>query len=83
MGEGLSIGALIYGDIWPFPTKIINELGSLAKKIIDIEQNATGQLESLINEKTDIKCTHRILKYDGRPLNADEIIEKLKDGILR
>lgn len=80
--EGISIGALIYGDIWPFPIKKINELGVNAKKIIDIEQNATGQLESIINEKTDIKCTHRILKYDGRPLNADEIVERLKESIL-
>lgn len=75
--QGKSFGALIYGDIWPFPAKKLNEIGRTAKRIIDIEQNATGQLESLINEKTDIKCTHRILKYDGRPLNADEIIERL------
>ncbi len=74
---GKSYGALIYGDIWPFPTKLINKFGPKAKNIIHIEQNATGQLESLINEKTNIKCTHRILKYDGRPINADEIIEKL------
>ena len=80
--EGISVGALIYGDIWPFPTKKINDLGKNAKKIIDIEQNATGQLESIINEKTDIKCTHRILKYDGRPFNADEIIQRLKENIL-
>lgn len=75
--EGKSFGALTYGDIWPFPTNRINQLGKSAKRIIDIEQNQTGQLESLINEKTDVKCTHRILKYDGRPLNADEIIERL------
>ncbi len=68
---------MIYGDIWPFPTKRINEIGKKAKRIIDIEQNATAQLESLINEFTDIKCTDRILKYDGRPINGDEIIQKL------
>ncbi|WFA09922.1 2-oxoacid:acceptor oxidoreductase subunit alpha [Tissierella sp. Yu-01] len=79
--EGGSIGALIYGDIWPFPTKRINEMGKKAKRIIDIEQNATGQLESLINEFTDIKCTDRILKYDGRPINGDEIIQKLNLSI--
>ncbi len=79
--DGKSFGALIYGDIWPFPTAKLNELGALAKNIIDIEQNATGQLESLINEMTDIKCTHRILKYDGRPLNADEIIERLSSTL--
>lgn len=79
--EGKSFGALIYGDIWPFPKQRISELGKAAKNIIDIEQNATGQLESLINEMTDIKCTHRILKYDGRPLNADEIIERIRSTL--
>lgn len=78
MGEGVSIGALVYGDIWPFPTESINRIGKTAGNIIDIEQNATAQLESLINEKSNIKCTHRILKYDGRPFNADEIMERLE-----
>lgn len=75
--EGISIGALIYGDIWPFPTKKLLEVSKRTKKIINIEQNSTGQLESLINEKTSVKCTDRILKYDGRALNSDEICEKL------
>lgn len=71
-------GALVYGDIWPFPTKLINELGKNAKKIITIEQNRTGQLESLINEKTRLVVGGRILKYDGRPLNGDEIVKEYK-----
>ena len=75
--KGLSIGALIYGDIWPFPTNKLNELGRNAKRIIDIEHNSTGQLESLIKEFTDLKCTDRILKYDGRPLSGDEIVQRL------
>ena len=48
--DGMSVGALVYGDIWPFPTKLINKLGKNAKKIITVEQNMTGQLESLILE---------------------------------
>ena len=76
--EKSSFGALVYGDIWPFPTKLINELGKNAKKIITIEQNRTGQLESLINEKTRLVVDGRILKYDGRPLNGDEIVKEYK-----
>lgn len=76
--EKSSFGALVYGDIWPFPTKLINELGKNAKKIITIEQNRTGQLESLINEKTRLVVGGRILKYDGRPLNGDEIVKEYK-----
>lgn len=75
--DGLSVGALVYGDIWPFPTRLLNKLGKGANKIITVEQNMTGQLESLILEKTRLEIFDRILKYDGRPINGDEIISNL------
>jgi len=77
--EGISVGALIFGDIWPLPTQRLLELSKNAKKIIDIEQNATAQLESLIRQEALIKATHRILKYDGRPFSSDEVYEKIKE----
>lgn len=80
--EGLSVGALIFGDIWPLPTQRLLELSKNAKKIIDIEQNATGQLEKLIRQEVLIKATHKILKYDGRPFSSDEIYDKLKEVLV-
>ncbi|SHE76992.1 2-oxoglutarate ferredoxin oxidoreductase subunit alpha [Thermoanaerobacter uzonensis DSM 18761] len=77
--EGISVGALIFGDIWPLPTQRLLELSKNAKKIIDIEQNATAQLESLIRQEALIKATHKILKYDGRPFSSDEVYEKIKE----
>lgn len=71
--------ALIFGDVWPFPEKLIIEKSSKAKKIINIEQNATGQLGSLIRENTGIEFKSSILKYDGRPISAEEIYNKLKE----
>ena len=79
MKEGISVGALVFGDIWPLPTKKLIELNNGAKKLISIEQNATGQLESLIREEALIKSTHKILKYDGRPFNGDELYNRLKE----
>ncbi|MBU5484640.1 2-oxoacid:acceptor oxidoreductase subunit alpha [Clostridium sp. MSJ-11] len=80
--EGVSIGALVYGDIWPFPTKKLLEGRKYASKIIDIEQNATAQLDSLIREEALFKCTHKILKYDGRAFSGDEIYHRLKEEVL-
>lgn len=80
--EGVSIGALVYGDIWPFPTKRLLDMSKSAKKIIDVEQNATGQLDSIIREEALIKCSHKILKYDGRPFSGDEIYERLKGEVI-
>lgn len=76
--ENFSVGALVYGDIWPFPTKRIVEIGEKAEKILVVEQNKTSQLGSLISEKTRLHISDRILKYDGRQINGDEIIEEFK-----
>ncbi|MHC1718657.1 MAG: 2-oxoacid:acceptor oxidoreductase subunit alpha [Acidaminococcaceae bacterium] len=73
-------GALLFGDVWPFPDKLLMEKVKNTKKLINVEQNATGQLASLIRECTGIVCNGCILKYDGRPLSAQEIIAKLKEG---
>lgn len=40
--------ALIFGDVFPLPINLIQEKSSKAKNLINIEQNATGQLASLI-----------------------------------
>lgn len=81
--EGISMGALIFGDIWPFPKEKLISLGKLTNKIIDVEQNKTAQLDSLIREETPYKPNHKILKYDGRPFSGDELYERIKEGVLK
>ncbi len=77
--DGYSVGALIFGDIWPFPTGKLLELGKKAKRIIDVEQNATAQLDSLIRQEALMKSTHKILKYDGRPFSGEEVYERVRE----
>lgn len=72
---GEKVGALVYGDIWPFPTELLNKLGSNSERIISVEQNFTGQLESLIREHTNLQIFGNIRKYDGRAINGEEIIQ--------
>ena len=64
--------------LYPFPTEATKELLSGATRVIDIEQNATGQLASLIRAETGIEITEKFLKYDGRPWLPEEITERIK-----
>ncbi len=80
--EGLSIGALVFGDIWPLPTEKLGKMYKKAKNLIAVEQNSTAQLDSLIREEMLIKCNHKILKYDGRAFSGEEIYERLKEEVL-
>lgn len=72
--------ALLFGDVWPLPDKLLIEKEKNIKELISVEQNATGQFASVIKECTGIVCDNSILKYDGRPLSAQEIIAKVKGG---
>ncbi len=61
--------------LYPFPEEEAGKLLGSASRIIDVEQNATGQLAALIREHTGILIKEKILKYDGRPFYPEEIVE--------
>ncbi|MDU5107515.1 2-oxoacid:acceptor oxidoreductase subunit alpha [Clostridium sp.] len=76
--EGKKIGALSFGDIYPLPEKNLRLYANKAKKIINVEQNYIGQLGKLITQETGILMSNSILKYDGRQITGNEIVEKLR-----
>ena len=73
-------GALVFGDIYPLPTELFLEYAGKVETIINVEQNATGQLADLIRETTGIFCNDSILKYDGRQISGEEIVSRLQKG---
>ncbi len=71
-------GALVFGDIWPLPVKSLIEKAGKAKMVINVEQNATGQLASIVSEITGIFCDTSILKFDGRPMSSQYIYREVR-----
>ncbi|MDO8669286.1 MAG: 2-oxoacid:acceptor oxidoreductase subunit alpha [Candidatus Buchananbacteria bacterium] len=78
IAELKSVNYLHLNWINPFPTKTVESILRKAKKILNIECNYSGQMKGLIREKTGINIKHNLLKYDGRPFYAEEIINKVK-----
>ena len=77
------VGVLCFGDVWPLPQKALLRLAAKAKHVVNVEQNATGQIAGLIRRETGVKCDASILKYDGRQMSVDDIlaaVKKLKLG---
>jgi 2-oxoglutarate ferredoxin oxidoreductase subunit alpha len=50
-----------------------------AKKVIAIENNASGQFANLIKLETGFEIKNKILKYDGRPFSVEEVTTRIKD----
>lgn len=81
-GEGLSAGFLQVRMIHPLPSAHLKSLLQGKKRIIDVEDNITAQLGSVITEHTAIKPTHYILKYTGRPMMTNEVYQAIKNVLL-
>jgi 2-oxoglutarate ferredoxin oxidoreductase subunit alpha len=80
--EGIKVGALSFGDLYPLPTKLLKKYAAIAKTIVNVEQNYTGQLGKLITQETGILMNKSILKYDGRQINAEDIAVRVKSEVI-
>lgn len=64
----------------PFPENAFREAVKGVKKVIAVENNATGQLARLIRNY-GFRADATILKYDGRPFALDELEIRIKEAI--
>jgi 2-oxoglutarate/2-oxoacid ferredoxin oxidoreductase subunit alpha len=78
--DGLKVNHAHVRLIHPFPTDEMLPLVQSAKKVIVVEQNATGQLANII--KMNVGHADKIqsvLKYDGNPFLPREVYTKCKE----
>jgi len=65
----------------PFPAIQLKNAMSGVKRVIAVEENATGQLATLAGQH-GIVINDRILRYDGRPFPPEDLLEKVKEVIV-
>lgn len=81
--DGIKVNHAHIRLIHPFPTaELLPELKK-AKRVIVVENNATGQLTNIIK----MNCGHAekissLLKYDGNPFLPKEIYNTCKEGVV-
>ena len=76
--EGYELAFLQVRIPHPLPKERIAEILRKSRIKVGIEMNYSGQLGSLITEKTGIMLDYYILKYNGRPMTTTEVYEGLK-----
>lgn len=70
------IAALHFHQVYPLPKKAKKLFAK--KKIVVMENNATGQFANLLKLEYDVEISENILKYDGDPFSVEEVVHKLK-----
>ncbi|HEX6923760.1 MAG TPA: 2-oxoacid:acceptor oxidoreductase subunit alpha, partial [Bacillales bacterium] len=74
--DGLKVNHAHIRLIHPFPVDELKPLMASAKKIAVVEQNATGQLASIIKANAGhAEKIENVLKYDGNPFVPSEVYQ--------
>lgn len=73
-----SFNYLHFSYMWPLPQDELRSLLAGLKKTLLVENNATAQLGQLIRMVTGIEFPQKLLKYSGRPIYPEEILEKVR-----
>lgn len=77
--EGVPARFLHVRLIKPFPVDEITELLSTAKPLVIVEANFSGQYAELLRANTGITPDHLVLKYNGRPISAEEVYRTISE----
>lgn len=72
VGESLGLRVIQPLVLSPFPVRQFKESLKGVKRLIAVENNATGQLVRHIN-RYGFDVNDKILKYDGRPFSVEEL----------
>ncbi len=66
---------LHYEYLYPLRTELLSQIASKFIHVVVVEQNATGQFESLLKQQITLNWGPPLRKYDGRPLYAEDVFE--------
>lgn len=78
--NGCKVQGVHLPQVFPLPATLEKLLARPGRKFV-VESNYSGQLESLLSARFAWKPTGSIRRYDGRPINAEYILAKLRGGV--
>lgn len=74
------IAMLHFSQVFPLDKDAVKYLEN-AKKVIDVENNATGQFARLFKAETGVSIDSKILKYNGMPFSVEELKIKITEKL--
>lgn len=77
---GVTANYLRFHVMSPFPQET-EKILQAAKRLVCIEENATGHLRDLIAERTGIRIPHLVTKTNGRPTMPGEVVDAVHHAL--
>ncbi len=76
--EGLKSKMVHWSHVWPIDPQTAQAAVDGVDELVAVEQNFTGQFARLLRAEAQIECGSKVLRYDGRPLTAEDIVTQVK-----
>lgn len=76
--KGIKTGFWHFTYVYPLDEEKIRKILNVKKHYILVENNSWGQFGKLLMMETGIKISEKALRYDGRAITAEYIINNLK-----
>ncbi len=73
--KGIKTGFYHFNHIYPIDREKVKKLFEKDKRYILVENNSWGQFGKLLTMETGIEIKERLLRYDGRPIEVEQIIK--------
>jgi 2-oxoglutarate ferredoxin oxidoreductase subunit alpha len=81
--ESIQVNFLQVRLILPLPADDIAGILGRAQTTIGVEMNYSAQFAGIVREHTGIALQHLMVKYNGRPISRDEIVEGVKNIVTK
>ncbi|MCE4617804.1 MAG: 2-oxoacid:acceptor oxidoreductase subunit alpha [Desulfurococcales archaeon] len=76
--EGIKAKYLHLRVFMPFPSEFVSKVLNSSEKVIAIEGNALAQASMVVRMFTGIDIPHKAIKYTGRPVFVNEVVDAVK-----
>lgn len=73
--KGLETALIHFTYLYPLEEKKVQEIFKKNKRYLLVENNSQSQFGKLLRQETGIEIKEKMLKYDGRPIWPEEIVE--------
>lgn len=76
-GNEAKFNYLHFSYLWPLPKEKLTEYLSNLKSVLLVENNSQAQFGQLLKMVTGVEIENKLLKYSGRPIYPEEVLEKV------
>jgi 2-oxoglutarate ferredoxin oxidoreductase subunit alpha len=80
--DGIRIGALHFSQVYPLVPEMTRDYDLGEKRLICIENDATGQFAGLLKRELGLEVEDHILKYNGECFTVEEVCREARKRII-